>query len=96
MLLEPFNGRNERAAEVRTRFNYYWDYPRIARDLGMRVLTDLRYPLGDLPMQRAYRLYVLGSGPAVRGLPRGFVLAQRIGGIWLDVARRPRAARSRG
>jgi SAM-dependent methyltransferase len=80
LFLEPFNGRNEPAEEGAqegaTLFNYYWDYPTLFRQLDLRLLNDIGYPLSHAsPMRRAYRLYVVGVSPNAQGL--GFRFTQR-------------------
>jgi SAM-dependent methyltransferase len=79
LFLEPFDGRTERAASKKTDFNYYWDYPALLREAGLRIIHDLWFPLGyATPMQPRYRLYVVSLEPKAKGLSTGFVWKCRL------------------
>ena len=79
LFLEPFDGRTERAVSSKNAFNYYWDYPTLLRELGLRIIHDLWFPLGyATPMQPRYRLYVVSLEPNGRRLPTGFMWKCRL------------------
>jgi Methyltransferase domain len=79
LILEPYNGRDERAPELRVRFNYYWNYPRLFREAGFSLLHDIPFPLSfETPIRSAYRLYVVGTAPNSVGLSLRFILWSRV------------------
>jgi len=97
LFLEPFNGRAGRdLTEKVVKFNYYWDYRALLRDLGLRTIHDLWYPLGyATPLQPRYRLFVVALEPDGERLSTRFVWKCRLERAMWMALNHPRIARSR-
>jgi hypothetical protein len=58
--IEPYIGRDKKAKEEAKRdYSYFWDYPKLFKQMGAKIVEDSACALADAGLGPYYRLYVV-------------------------------------